>query len=63
MRSSPANLTLHNGQATDRSGWFVDLHGHQLYMREGHLAPTCPHQGHGPMLWRLIRETGERAAS
>ena len=52
-------LTLHNGQRLPLTGWFIDTHGHQLYLREGDLAPACPHLGPVlPALWRLIREIG-----
>ena len=51
--------TLHNGQQNDITGWFVDLHGHQLFMQRGDLAPICPHSGPSPALWRLVREVAD----
>ncbi len=51
--------TLHNGQQNEITGWFVDVHGHQLFMRRGDLAPICPHAGPAPALWRLVREIAD----
>ena len=52
-------ITLHNGQQNQVQGWYVDLHGHQLFMRRGDLAPLCPHSLPTPALWRLVREVAE----
>ncbi len=54
--------TIHNGQSSPIQGWYVDLHGHQLFMRRGDLAPLCPHSTPTSALWRLVREVAEIAA-
>ncbi len=50
---------LHNGQQNEITGWFMDRHGHQLFMRRGDLAPICPHSGPAPQMWRLVREIAD----
>ena len=52
-------MTLHNGQPSAVQGWYVDMHGHQLFMRRGDLAPLCPYSGPTAALWRLVREVAE----
>lgn len=52
-------MPIHNGQPVSVTGWFVDLHGHQLYLRRSDLAPICPHRGPGPIWWRLVREVAD----
>ncbi len=54
-------VILHNGQRARVSGWFVDLHGHRLFLRRKDMAPICPHRGPGPMLWRLVQEVADVA--
>jgi hypothetical protein len=49
-------LTVYNGQRNPASGWYVDRHGHRLYLRAGDLAPICPRQGPALVMWRLTRE-------
>ena len=51
---------LYNGQVAKVTGWFVDGHGHQLFMQRGQLAPICPHSGPATALWRLVREVAVR---
>jgi hypothetical protein len=36
-------------------GWWVDPHGHRLFLRAGDLTPICPHSGPSPVAWTLIR--------
>lgn len=52
-------ITLHNGQEVTTTGWFVDKHGHQLFLQRGQLAPICPHSGPSAALWRLTREVAD----
>ena len=47
---------VYNGQENPRSGWYVDPHGHRLFLRAGDLAPLCPRLGLGTVCWRLLRE-------
>ena len=49
-------MVIHNGQPTLVTGWYVDAHGHQLFLTQGSLAPICPHQGPNSVLWRLLRQ-------
>ena len=53
-------LVIHNGQQSPVDGWYMDRHGHQMLIREGDLAPICPHQGPMRAMWRLVRELGRR---
>lgn len=43
------------GQKVPVSGWFVDRHGHRLFLQRDHLAPICPYLGPEPTAWRLVR--------
>jgi hypothetical protein len=47
-----------NGQPAPVAGWFVDGHGHRVFLREGDLAPICPHFGPAPVAWRLLYAVG-----
>ena len=51
-------MVVYNGQRIDVSGWYVDTHGHQLFLALGSLAPICPHLGPGTAMWRLLRQVG-----
>ena len=53
-------MTLYNGQEATVTGWFVDRHGHQLFLQRGQLAPICPRSGPATALWRLVREVPDR---
>lgn len=57
--SGPTRV-IYNGQPTDVGGWYVDSHGHELFMPQGSLAPICPHLGPGTAMWRLLRQVGDR---
>lgn len=52
-------LVIYNGQENPISGWFVDVHGHRLFLRRGDLAPICPHLGPAIARWRLTQEVAE----
>ncbi|MDX1691902.1 MAG: hypothetical protein R3290_12865 [Acidimicrobiia bacterium] len=49
-------ITVWSGQAVPRGGWFLDGHGHRLFLRAGDLAPICPAMGPAAVAWRLVRE-------
>lgn len=51
-------MTIHSGQPISTTGWFVDPHGHQLFLRRGQLAPICPRFGPVAVWWRLWRQVG-----
>jgi len=53
-------IILHNGQTAPTTGWFVDLHGHRLFLQRGQLVPICPHLGPVPTSWRLVSEVADR---
>ncbi len=44
-----------NGQRVPVTGWFVDRHGHRLFLRRDDLAPLCPYRGAEPTVWRLVQ--------
>lgn len=45
-----------SGQAAPAGGWFVDQHGHRLYLRRGQIVPLCPQYGPLSVVqWRLLR--------
>jgi hypothetical protein len=48
--------TVWTGQPSSHRGWYVDLHGHRLFLRRGELAPICPHLGPAATVWRLAVE-------
>ena len=43
-----------NGHPVPVGGWYVDPHGHRVYLRAGELAPICPQFGAARVPWRLI---------
>lgn len=49
-------IFVYNGQENPLTGWYVDSHGHRLFLLAGRLAPICPFQGPGIARWRLVRE-------
>ncbi len=53
----------HNGQTVWATGWFVDGHGHRLFLQRGHLVPLCPYSGPASAMWRLVQEVAEKKAS
>jgi len=44
------------GQPSSHRGWYVDQHGHRLFLRRGELAPICPFLGPAGTVWRLMVE-------
>lgn len=53
-------IALHNGQVAPVTGWFIDTHGHRIFLRHGQMAPICPWGMTTMGLWRLVREIAER---
>lgn len=49
---------VYNGQQLGTTGWFVDEHGHRLFLQRGDLAPICPRNGPGVAQWRLVQRIG-----
>ncbi len=45
--------TMWTGQPAAHRGWFVDQHGHRLFLRKGEMAPICPYLGPIGTMWRL----------
>jgi len=43
-----------NGYPVPVGGWYVDPHGHRVFLRAGDLAPICPQLGSQRVSWRLI---------
>jgi hypothetical protein len=43
-----------NGYPVPVGGWYVDPHGHRVFLRTGELAPICPQSGAARVPWRLI---------
>lgn len=52
-------MVFQNGQVVPVDGWYVDSHGHQLFMPQGSLVPICPHLGPAAVMWRLLRQVGD----
>lgn len=53
-------IVVTNGRPAPAAGWFLDQHGHRLYLRRGEIVPLCPYLGPcAPVLWRLIRPVGD----
>jgi hypothetical protein len=49
---------VYNGQQLGDTGWFVDGHGHRLFLQRGDLAPICPQSVPGVAQWRLVQRIG-----
>ena len=47
-------IVHYNGQPARATGWYVDTHGHRVFLRRGDLVPLCPHSGVMTVLWRLL---------
>ncbi|MGH9051789.1 MAG: hypothetical protein ACRDWX_02035 [Acidimicrobiia bacterium] len=47
-------IQVANGQRVPVTGWFVDRHGHRLFLQRGRLVPVCPRVGHVTTAWRLV---------
>jgi hypothetical protein len=52
---------VYNGQQLGNTGWFVDGHGHRLFLQRGDLAPVCPQLGPGVARWRLVQRIDDPA--
>jgi hypothetical protein len=48
--------TVGTGRPAMRSGWYVDQHGHRLFLRRGEPAPICPILGPAATIWRLVAD-------
>lgn len=49
-------LVIHTGTPAPASGYFVDEHGHPLFLRREEPAPICMYSGPAVIRWRLVRE-------
>lgn len=47
---------LHNGANTDLAGYWLDRHGHQVYVCEGQALPACPQFPYDTTFWQLAAE-------
>lgn len=47
-------VVLRNGDIVPAAGWYVDGHGHRLFLQHGHLAPLCPQLGPVPVRWQPL---------
>lgn len=45
-----------SGRRAEVGGWYLDQHGHRLFLRSGEAAPICPHLGPATATWRLVAE-------
>ncbi len=54
---------LRTGMPSPWSGWFVDQHGHRLFLRRGEIAPICGFLGPAGTLWRLAVQIPEIRAT
>ena len=48
-------LILYNGQRVLTPGWYLDEHGHRVFIGEGNLAPMCTRFGVGITHWQLLQ--------
>ena len=48
-------VILFNGQSAPTGGWYVDGHGHRMFLGEGDLAPICSFSGAAAVQWRLVQ--------
>ena len=55
-------MIVHNGQIVPVSGWYIDRHGHRLFLQRGKLTPMCPSHNFGVAAWRLHAELPEAPA-
>lgn len=56
-------IVVTSGQKIPVSGWFVDRHGHRLFLRRDDLAPICPHLGPEATTWKLLAPMGNERRS
>ncbi|MDP2623395.1 MAG: hypothetical protein Q8Q29_06320 [Actinomycetota bacterium] len=49
------NVMRWNGQPVPVDGWWIDPHGHRLFLRAGDLTPICPRSGPATVAWTLVR--------
>jgi hypothetical protein len=54
-------MIVHNGQIVPVSGWYVDRHGHRLFLQRGKLTPMCPSHNVGVAMWQLRASLPEPA--
>lgn len=52
-------IVVVNGQRVPVTGWFVDGHGHRIFLQRTQLAPVCPRRGAETTMWRLVRSIGK----
>lgn len=45
---------VHSGHPVPLGGWYVDPHGHRVFLRSGDIAPICPRLGPAAVDWRLV---------
>lgn len=55
--------TVWSGMPVPTGGWFVDRHGHRLFLRRGEPAPICPMIGPTPTPWQLLAEVPDHRRS
>jgi len=48
-------IVIASGQRSPVSGWYVDQHGHCVFLRRGEPASLCPILGPASAVWRLVR--------
>lgn len=48
-------VIITSGQPAPVSGFYLDEHGHRLFLRPSELAPLCRFSGATPIRWRLIQ--------
>jgi hypothetical protein len=63
QRSAVITAIVWTGQSSPRRGWYVDQHGHRLFLRRGEVAPICPFLGPAASAWRLQVELPDPGAS
>ncbi len=47
-------VILRNGDQIPAAGWYVDPHGHRLFLQPGQMAPMCPRFGLVPVQWQPL---------
>ena len=51
-------LIMWSGQPAPADGFYVDEHGHRLFLRRREPAPICVYSGSAVIRWRLVRPLG-----
>jgi hypothetical protein len=57
------SVVVSSGRPVPLGGWFVDCHGHRLFLRRGELAPICPMLGPAATSWQLLVEVPDHRRS